>query len=64
MGRARRLLEMAEMQARYRGFKHVFLFYGYNEAPRFVLDWYERSGYKRVSFNPEKKIVLLTKNLI
>ena len=58
-GVAKRLLQLAEQQAKLNGVKTIGLEYFKDESDRFVLDWYLRSGYK--PFN--KKSNLLIKKL-
>jgi GNAT superfamily N-acetyltransferase len=45
-GVAKRLLQLAEQQAKLNGVKTIGLEYFKDESDRFVLDWYLRSGYK------------------
>lgn len=58
-GVAKRLLQLAEQQAKLNGVKTIGLEYNKDESDRFVLDWYLRSSYK--PFN--KKSNLLIKEL-
>lgn len=58
-GVAKRLLQLAEQQAKLNGVNIIGLEFNKDESDRFVLDWYLRSGYK--SF--DEKSNLLTKEL-
>ena len=58
-GVAKRLLQLAEQQAKLNGVKTIGLHFVEEESDRFVLDWYLRSGYKPFS----KKSNLLIKKL-
>ena len=58
-GVAKRLLQLAEQQAKFNGVKTIGLEYFKDESDRFVLDWYLRSGYKPF----DKKSNLLIKEL-
>ena len=58
-GVAKRLLQLAEQQAKQNGVKTIGLEFNKYESDRFVLYWYLRSGYK--PFN--KKSNLLIKKL-
>lgn len=58
-GVAKRLLQLAEQQAKLNGVKTIGLEFNKDESDSFVLDWYFRSGYK--PFN--KKSNLLIKKL-
>lgn len=56
---AKRLLQLAEQQAKLNGVKTIGLEFNKDESDRFVLDWYLRSGYKPF----DKKSNLLIKKL-
>lgn len=58
-GVAKRLLQLAEQQAKLNGVKTIGLHFVKEESDSFVLDWYLRSGYKL--FN--KRSYLLIKKL-
>lgn len=58
-GVAKRLLQLAEQQAKLNGAKTIGLEFNKEESDRFVLDWYLRSGYKPF----DKKSNLLIKEL-
>lgn len=58
-GVAKRLLQLAEQQAKLNGVKTIGLEFNKDESDRFVLDWYLRSGYKPF----DKKSNLLIKKL-
>ncbi len=58
-GVAKRLLQLAEQQAKLNGVKIIGLEFVKDESDRFVLDWYLRSGYKPF----DKKSNLLIKEL-
>lgn len=58
-GVAKRLLQIAEQQAKLSGVKIIGLGFNKDESDRFVLDWYLRSGYKQF----DKKSNLLIKKL-
>ena len=58
-GVAQHLLQLAEQQAKLNGVKTIGMQFNKDEADRFVLDWYLRTGYK--PFN--KKGNLLIKKL-
>ena len=45
-GIAKRLLQLAEQQAKLNGVKTIGLEFYKDESDSFVLDWYLRSGYK------------------
>lgn len=59
-GVAKRLLQLAEQQAKLNGVKTIGLEFNKDESDRFVLDWYLRSGYKPF----DKKSNLLIKKLV
>lgn len=58
-GVAKRLLQLAEQQAKSNGVKTIGLEFNKDESESFVLDWYLRSGYKPF----DKKSNLLIKKI-
>ena len=58
-GVAKRLLQLAEQQAKLNGVKIIGLEFDKDQSDRYVLDWYLRSGYKPF----DKKSNLLIKKL-
>ena len=58
-GVAKRLLQLAEQQAKLNGVKTIGLEFNKDESDRFVLDWYLRIGYKQF----DKKSNLLIRKL-
>ena len=58
-GVAKRLLQLAEQQAKLNGVKTIGLEFNKEESESFILKWYLKNGYKPFS----KKSNLLTKEL-
>ena len=58
-GVAKRLLRLAEQQAKLNGVKIIGLEFNKDESENFVLNWYIKNGYKLLS----KKCGLLIKNI-
>lgn len=58
-GIAKRLLQLAEHQAKLNGVKTIGLEFNKDESEDFVLNWYIKNGYKLLS----KKGSLLIKNI-
>lgn len=55
-GVAKRLLQLAEQQAKLNGIKTIGLEFNKDESERFVLEWYLNNGYK--PFSKDSKLLI------
>lgn len=56
---AKRLLKLAEQQAKLNGINIIGIEFNKKESESFVLDWYLREGYKSFIINDNENILLI-----
>jgi ribosomal protein S18 acetylase RimI-like enzyme len=63
-GRAKKLLQLAEEEARTHGYMKVRLDFSSADSADFVLNWYLRNGYKVIGYDQKYNRSILEKTLI